>query len=204
MHSSRQAHRAYPLALLAGLLSWIGANPAGAACTLYEHTRYKGEAYFLDSGEESNALPGSWNDRVSSVKVDRGCKLTVYQHRKYAGDRRAFTGDASDVGSLWNDEISSARCSCDEMAGPRSCELFQHMDFGGGSLLAESNAPYRRLDDGWNDQFSSLKVPRGCRLEVYQDYDFRGASRTVPSGSYRSVGDDWNDQISSLRCICRY
>lgn len=202
MLSILKHHRPSAVVALAAILASAGASVVSAQCTLYEHRRYDGEAYLLESGEGVSSLPGRWNDAVSSVRVSAGCELTVHQHRKFAGDRRVFTGDTSDIGGLWNDQISSASCSCLGSAH-RACEMYQHLDFEGRTFVAEADVPYPSLGEGWNDVVSSVRVPRGCRLAIYQDYDFRGAARTISPGSYRSVGDSWNDEISSVQCLCR-
>lgn len=81
------------------------------ACTMYEHANFRGGK--LQVRGKMRWVGNNWNDKVSAVKVPQRCKLTVYQHIDYGGDRRAFgPGNTHYVGNLWNDQISSAVCSC--------------------------------------------------------------------------------------------
>lgn len=48
-----------------------------------------------------------------------------------------------------------------------------------------------------NDSISSIKVPLGYKLTVFEDIDFAGDSK-VYSADSSYVGNDWNDQITSF------
>lgn len=60
-----------------------------------------------------------------------------------------------------------------------------------------------------NDSLSSLKVPKGLRVEIYQDNDFKGKSKVYHAGAepledpcllYTKMqgSKKWNDQVSSI------
>ncbi len=86
-------------------------EPPKPSCTLYEHANFAGGSFSL-----RGTMPWvgeGWNDKVSAVKVPESCHLTVYQHKDLGGDSRAFTpGSTAYIGDLWNDQVSSAICSC--------------------------------------------------------------------------------------------
>ena len=48
-----------------------------------------------------------------------------------------------------------------------------------------------------NDSISSIKVPLGYKLTVFQDIQFGGSSK-VYSGDTSYVGNDWNDKVTSF------
>ncbi|MBD2511923.1 hypothetical protein H6G91_32595 [Nostoc muscorum FACHB-395] len=50
-----------------------------------------------------------------------------------------------------------------------------------------------------NDAISSLKVPEGLRVTLFENTHFQGRSKTFPAGDYFYVGDDFNDITSSIR-----
>ncbi|MEM1298601.1 MAG: metallophosphoesterase [Pseudomonadota bacterium] len=52
----------------------------------------------------------------------------------------------------------------------------------------------------WNDEVSSIKVPSGYILAVYEHAGRRGKSRILTS-STRWVGESWNDKISSYKLV---
>lgn len=86
-------------------------TPPKPVCTLYEHINFQGatKRFYGDM----SWIGDSWNDKVSSVNVPQGCSLTIYQHINYGGDNRVFgAGQYPSLGNLWNDQMSSGRCTC--------------------------------------------------------------------------------------------
>ncbi|MBI9069467.1 MAG: hypothetical protein JEZ09_19375, partial [Salinivirgaceae bacterium] len=54
--------------------------------------------------------------------------------------------------------------------------------------------------DRWNDYISSIRVPAGLTVVVYEHEKYQGASMTLTSDWSVSGGSDpWNDRISSIR-----
>ena len=90
-------------------------------------------------------------------------------------------------------------------AGPAlaaACEVFEHTDFKGESLMAERNQSLPRLGR-LNDRVSSVKVAPQCLMIAYADEDYNGAITTFSSGTHATLPDGWDDQISSLHCNCQ-
>jgi hypothetical protein len=101
--------------------------------------------------------------------------------------------------------------------GPR-CTIYEHRDMQGawlkmpsGDAITMAARPigdtYWREKPNWNDVVSSIHLDAGCRIQVWEDIDGRGASRTWRAKSDRGyslwyVGSDWNDRISSAVCTC--
>lgn len=50
----------------------------------------------------------------------------------------------------------------------------------------------------WNDQISAIVVPSSWHIVAYRDYNRRGPSVRIGSGTW-SAPAEWNDQISYLR-----
>lgn len=183
-----------------GIFGIIG--PASAGCTMYEHINYGGNTFYIAEQQSYTYLGNAWNDRVSSVQVSDRCQLITYQHINYGGDRRTYDSSVSFVGNLWNDQISSAQCMCSRRTEDRQCVLYQHRDFSGQPYGVAANTQTEYVGDRFNDQASSVSVPFGCELHVYQHRDFGGDSRTFRSGNNEYFGDLWNDRVSSARCVC--
>lgn len=106
---------------------------AYAGCTLFQHRDYRGSSWHMDSGEGLRMVKGedigtttnghggedtlirsnaSWNDAVSSFKVDRGCQITLWQHVDKRGARFRTHKSYSYIGGDWNDKASAAMCTC--------------------------------------------------------------------------------------------
>lgn len=192
--------------IVSAALFWLGlsAGPVVAqiACALYEHDNYRGHSLIIGAGQRFSNVGAGWNDKASSVRVGPGCTLTLYQHSNFSGDQRTVTGDTASLGNLWNDQTSSASCQCTRGVD-RFCRFYADVNFNGANRGVAENTSLRYVGDAWNDKISSVKVPQGCSLRVYQHRDFGGDSRVFAAGDYAAVGALWNDQASSLQCSCR-
>jgi hypothetical protein len=116
------------LAATAALLVAVSATGAEAGCTIYEHSELGGDRSglsvwneFLDGGDQGTAMSGEavaylgegWNDTVSSVRVTRGCALTLYEHAGFGGASVRFGPGTHDLADTWwNDRATGARCTC--------------------------------------------------------------------------------------------
>jgi hypothetical protein len=88
-------------------------GPRRFDCLAYLHRDFAGPAITQNAGRGWSYVGGSWNDKISSLRMRSGCRVVAYQHRDYQGDSTVFRGDHRYVGDLWNDQISSWKCSCD-------------------------------------------------------------------------------------------
>jgi hypothetical protein len=79
--------------------------PTGAVC-FYENPDFQGASFCSDA---SSAYVGAnWNDRISSVKLRAGQKVTLYEHANQGGRSLVLTADAANLGAQgFNDLMSS-------------------------------------------------------------------------------------------------
>ena len=83
-----------------------------ALATLYEHANYGGRPLQLTRvGDYDYATLGarSFNDLISSIKLESGYYLQAYTDAGFKGASAIFTGSTSYVGNGYNDKISSLR-----------------------------------------------------------------------------------------------
>lgn len=106
---------------------------ASADCTIYQHRDYGGshwtlsdyERMIMTNGEdlgcttnghgggcESTIHDSSWNDQVSSFRVNNGCTLSMWVDVGQGGARFRSSRSYKYVGGAWNDQASEAVCSC--------------------------------------------------------------------------------------------
>ncbi len=85
--------------------------PAPPGCTFYEHNDYGGASAQLNANEQVSFWGTSWDNKVSSVRVGGGCRLTGYTRALYNGRDETYSSDTPSVGDM-NDRISSAQCVC--------------------------------------------------------------------------------------------
>lgn len=82
---------------------------------IYEHGNFQGRSQELIPGSYNMASLGIPNDSLSSLKVENGLKVTLYEH-EFSGRSKMFTGDAAWVGDDFNDITSSIKV--EELAPP--------------------------------------------------------------------------------------
>ncbi len=213
----------------------VQANPAPPECAatpiVVEHDHYAGRRLALTNNA---ATLHTWffGDNISSVCVPVGWTLRLYQHTSYKGDVLTVDGPfnlpdlkrESPGGRRWGDLFSSA-----EVMGPATvanqpppaCSntpvLFEHDNYRGRPFDALNDVPDLKLKavtcDGvttyqssFNDRASSLCVPAGWTITLYEHVNYGGKSwrfagpqnwgdlhRNGPSGQ------DWGDKVSSVR-----
>ena len=79
--------------------------------------------------------------------------------------------------------------------------LFEDSRLGGRCLQVTGTLETISVES-FNDKASSLCVPAGFRVIVYEDAQFRGRSRQFDGPSIVDyVGDDWNDRITAIQVV---
>ena len=152
----------------------------------------------LRSDDRDLKLTG-WNDSISSLRPlgGSGAGLTTFEDFDYHGGARNIDGDLQDLRSIgWNDKISSFRI------GSGIWELCREIDFHDCQTFRADERELGRLR-GWNETISSLRrIDSDLPLiEVFENFDYAGSSRTFERAVSELQREDWNDRISSLRVI---
>ena len=92
----------------------------GTACgVLFEHVPCDGDKLIVNEGASVASMPSGWNDIISSIVVNAGCEMTVFQHANFEGAVLTVTAETLENlkkhplgGGTWNDVISSYECIC--------------------------------------------------------------------------------------------
>jgi hypothetical protein len=147
--------------------------------------------------DERDLRRSGWNDSISSLRSlgGNGAGLTAFEDFGYRGGTRTFDREIRDLRSIgWNDKISSLR------VGSGLWELCREIDFRDCQTF---RADEQELGRGWNDSISSLRrVDSDLPLvEVFEHFDYDGASHTFERAVSELGREGWNDRISSLRVI---
>lgn len=75
--------------------------------TLHEDCNYGGKSYFLQPGTYSGYSMKIGNDKLSSMQIPSGIKLTIYEDENFRGKSKTFTANVPCLDSNWNDMASS-------------------------------------------------------------------------------------------------
>ncbi len=207
---------------IAGLQFWYGPNPQSGTpwkpecrydAVLFQNTNYGGKALKLYGSMQELGIE-SFNDRASSLCIPAGYGIRIYADAYYKGRSWAGSGplkEASLSAIGWNDRVSSVRLidlrsqpPVDVYEAQHECRtevwVFKDSHFRGTSRKVTGDVA-RLSSIGMNDAVSSLCVPPGRTITLYQDADFKGRQLTFrgPKFVQNLKGWDWNDKVSSLR-----
>jgi hypothetical protein len=209
--------------LILSLLSVLGVSVAygdpeddhrrwgGPRVTVYQHADFRGASRTLLPGEALENLAregfedgGVSNDRISSIRIEGGAELLVYENARYGGRVLRLTESVRNladrllpesVSASWNDRISSLRVES-RRAGPgrgdgrisraRADEIVRNafLDL----LLREPDLRgpnvYRDLimNQGWTDQMVRDNIRRG------EEFRLQGAERIVRQAYLEVLG----------------
>jgi hypothetical protein len=95
------------------------------AATLYADPSYTGTSQCLRAGNYRMAeLKGVGNDKLSSIKVRAGMKITMYADDSFAGTSMVVTSDSASLGTF-NDKVSSLVISTTDTSACSAIDTFK-------------------------------------------------------------------------------
>jgi|GEM_PF-1731817 hypothetical protein len=171
---------------------------------------YHGNSYQFGVGRYDNIyLAQSGIPVVYSVKVPPGMKATLYSEDDFKGESLVLTEDAptrylkskgfAEIGltvSLIVEEVHIA-----DPADEEPMVTLYKDDFAGASKkLAPGQYEFAEFGNIDNDQLSSIKIPKGMKVILYEHSGFSGKSLTLTTDTRASylVKNKFNDAASSL------
>jgi hypothetical protein len=182
-----------------------------AVVTVYENHQFSGPSEQFDRSmndlsriRKRDDPSRTWNDRISSVRVDlaggggygrNDRDWNSNRDRDEDRDRDSYYGDNG--GPRWGRENFRDAGAC----------FYKEHNFGGDYFCMRRGQSFRSLPPGFNDRISSIRVFGGARVAIFQDNDFRGrqarVGRDIDDLHDRRTRDDpsrnWNDRISSIQ-----
>ncbi|MEM8898983.1 MAG: beta/gamma crystallin-related protein [Bacteroidota bacterium] len=171
---------------------------------IYKHSNFRGRSAELHEGEYATVPSYVGNDQISSIKVLPGFYAQIYEHSGFRGRFvTLFQGNYTNI-PHWNDRISSIKVFKYNHTMFPLVEFFQDSNFRGFRLALAGTGQ----DTGYNmpfvknDSISSMKVPEGTRVILFEHSRFRGKSKEFSPGEYKSLSTfGWNDKVSSVKII---
>jgi hypothetical protein len=136
--------------------------------TIFADGNFSGTSQSLGVGRYDFAALKIGNDTLSSLRVPPGLQATLYEHGGFTGKSWVFTADTPLVAN--NDTTSSIVV---ERVPPR-VTIFADGNFSGASQsLGVGRYDFAALKIG-NDSLSSLRVPPGLQVTLYEHGGFAG------------------------------
>jgi len=73
----------------------------------YDGPGYTGARFCVRAGQSDSSLPGYWNDRITSVRIEGGAQATLCRNFGYGGFCRTLYGSEARLGRFLNNRVSS-------------------------------------------------------------------------------------------------
>lgn len=169
--------------------------------TIYPHSDFQGTPQALPKGRYNDALGqlSIGNNTLSSLKVPQGLVARLYEHSHFQGHFIDIAKDTPAINLFWNDRISSIIVYSANEQPPAIAEviIFEHSDYNGKAQILKPgkyNLPLIELGD---NAVSSVQVPYGMLLTLYEHPNFQGPSVEIRNDT-PAISLDWNDRASSL------
>lgn len=202
-----------------------------APVIIFSKANFRGERRALHRDWSAASHRSPWNDEIASIKVPRGWEAWLYEHADFRGRSLVITGDWSvQDNPRWSNRISSIRMVSAYDGGhpgqprrPRhrrgdrhrpqweeGVTIFDKKHFSGDSKTIYDDWSVRYSDDYWNDRISSIYIPSGYVVILYEHADFQGRSVSLQGDwsiqrqqNFWNNRDFWNNRTSSIKILYR-
>lgn len=197
-------------------------EPETWGVTLYRGPGYRGRSMTFTTDVRNLNGSALGNDSTNSVRVSPGCRVVLYGASDFRGNAAELVDDTPDLSytDVGGDAVSSLRVRCDRRDGgdrrhgdrgydrgrgrePELPTLFSEYDFQGRAQPFDRDVANLEGSLVGNDAARSVRVPRGCRVTLYEASDFRGRyaelTHDEPDLSRTPVMDN---TASSIRVRC--
>ena len=117
--------------------------------SLYADSDYRGYSTSLGEGSYTQAdlaMYGISAKDISSLKVTKGFKITLYENADFTGNSKSWTTDASFVGGDWNDKACSVRIEPNGKSGLS----------GNFKIMNRNSGKYLDLDNNKTDNNTAI------------------------------------------------
>lgn len=175
---------------------------AKSGVTFYKDANYSNTSVTLGVGSytlEQLAAEGIGNDDISSIKIPSGYVVKIYQHGCFGGNCWTFDSNTSFLGDYGcNDVMSSVLIS---KIDPVGVTFYRDVNYGSSAVsLKVGSYTMAQLEAAGivNDDISSVVVPNGYSVRIYQDDNFGGNYWTFESNVSNFFDYNLNDMMSSV------
>ena len=192
----------FGIALLVILSYSISLSAQNNYVTLHEDCNYSGKQSVLASGNYRTYQMKIGNDKLSSIQIPAGMKVTIYEHDKYEGKSKTFTGNIQCLDAEWN-ELASSVVVEDMYNKPgydqNSYITFYNDCYNKGYSKSLKPGTYKGSALGLlKNNISSFIIYGNLKVKVYlNNEDLSGYNYTF-NESTSCLSSTYNDKISSL------
>jgi len=184
-----------------------GSGNTGRFITFYEDCSYGGNNMRLQPGYYQGDKLGMFRYDISSVEVPSGMRVKVFTNESLSGSSYTISENNSCLNSTLNNRIGSFVIEETGYGGNNN-----YPPNTGGAVVIYTDDNYRgqsaslypgtystMTQAGFPDNaLSSLTVPAGFRVVLYEFENFQGKSYTITQSKTGFSFSGWNDKTSSI------
>lgn len=181
------------------LLTGLGAG-AQQYVSLFEDCQYGGRRFYLAPGSYRLFQIQIGNDRLSSLQVPSGLRVTIYKDDNFQGGSRTISSDMPCLEAEWNNQASSLVV---EATGPvyNANEYVVFYNDCGQRGFSRTLRPgtYSGVDLGeLKYNISSFAIFGNLQVKVYVNREDAAGFNTIFARSETCLSSNFNDRIGSL------
>ena len=192
----------FSIALLAIIFYSIDLSAQSNFITLHEDCDFKGKQSILEPGNYSTYQMNIGNDKLSSIQIPSGMKVTIYEHKNYKGKSKTFTQNIPCLEAEWNDFASSVvveGSNYNPRYNQNTYVTFYNDCYNKGYSKSLKAGIYKGDALGLlKDKISSFAIFGNLKVRVYlNNEDATGYNHTF-NETTSCLSNMYNDKISSL------
>jgi hypothetical protein len=170
--------------------------------TLHEDCNYGGRRFFLEPGTYRSYQMKVDNDKLSSLQIPSGMKVTIYEHDDFEGRSQTFTSNIACLEAQWNDMASSIVVeNANYQPGYNNNDyvVFFSDCYSRGFSRTLKPGTYTGNDLGnLKSNISSFVIYGNLRIRVYTNNDIASGYYQTFDASESCLSSNYNDKIRSL------
>lgn len=179
----------------------LDSDPDGTVAKIWEYPDRKGKLRYLSLGKYRK-LGTRFQYNLSSVEVKDGYQIVLYSEEDFKGIKEVLPSgyypNLDDSSELKNKVRSiSIEIAKDQYA----VVSFWEQSNRSGNLLELTVGKYPGIETKYQNQISSIKVPKGYQVFLYRGINFGGRRLVLFDGYYpdlRKINGGFDNQISSI------
>jgi len=146
------------------------------------------------SEREINWVGWRWYRNISSLEVKAGYELIAFPFVWQQGQPEVFSGTVTNLGA-WNNRISSFYLRPKVTEQAQVC-FYSKKNYRGERFCTTDSLYW--LGWYWNNRISSVSIPAGYQVKLYNRWGFYGRSVTLTSSTPSLNGVRFNNRTSSF------
>ena len=171
--------------------------------TLHDQCNYSGRQYTLEPGSYRGYQMKIDNDRLSSIQIPAGMKVTIYEHDKFEGRSTTYSSNTDCLDISWRNMTSSIIVESTYNNQPGSGQndyiTFYNDCYSKGYSQSLRPGTYNGGQLGASKyNISSFTIYGNLRVRIYLDNENAGGASALFDASQSCLSSGYSDKIGSL------